>query len=360
MSRKYMLFVSALILTVILLIGCTEKSTTGKDAAQDSPSSTSQPTSVAEVETMDEMEALQLFYDEFSNGGTYDTLSDMVKQYGLFSGHRRDGIGHDTYKIAYTKELAHVISNSDFATEGNYIVIKFDLLQDNSIDLITFHTDHADAGVNEPGGDHYDKTLKGRGYADSGRNEPDYINVIGYAALSATQSRNIEKTDEFQDESLWSVPTYEQDKQFWTVSGALAHKTEVVVREQILEHEGYGTYSGYLLVERTDDGTQHYINVSNFITKPYWTYQDNMRAAALTGDFVAEYRQVSDYYPVDSGGSKLEIPDGTVVLVTGITGTSSKFNSAETEIEAIVWKEWKNGYGGVKCHFNSSDLIILY
>ena len=311
----------------------------------------------APAETMNEMTALQAFYDDFSANGNLDSLKDMVNQYGLYSDHRKDGIGHDTYKVAYTKELAKLISDADLATAGNYVVIKFNLLQNDNIDSITFHTDAADV---KPTGDHYDENLNGRGRADSGRSEPDYINVIGYVALSASQAYDVEKLDTFQDESLWVVPTYEQDKQFWNENGTLPHKTEVVVREQMLKHEGYGSYSGYLLVEKTDDGSQYYINVNNFITKPYWTYQNDMRTSALTGDFVAEYKQVSDYYPVDSGGDKLEIPDGTIVLVTGVTDTSSKFYSSETSIEAIVWKEWRNGYGGVKCHFNADDLTIIY
>lgn len=217
-----------------------------------------------------------------------------------------------------------------------------------------------ETGEVKPIGDHYDEALNGRGIADSGRNEPDYINVIGYVAISSSQALNIKKTDSFQDESLWIVPTYERDKQFWNENGYLPHKTEVVVREQILEHGGYGAYSGYLLVEKTDDHSMYYIDVNNFITKPYWNYQDDLVLAARIGDFVAEYKQVSDYYPVDNSGDKLEIPDGTIVLVTGVTGTSNRVNRNENEIEAIVWKEWRNGYGGVQCHFNKSDLTIVY
>ena len=113
-------------------------------------------------------------------------------------------------------------------------------------------------------------------------------------------------------------------------------------------------------MEKTDDRTQYYINVSNFATKPYWTYQDDLKTAVLAGDLVVEFNQVSDYYPVDSGGDKLEIADGTIILATGVTGTSNRFDRDATDIEAIVWREWKKGYGGVKCHFNSKDLSIIY
>ena len=57
--------------------------------------------------------------------------------------------------------------------------------------------------------------LNGRGRADIGRSEPDYINVIGYAVISSSQQYEIEHTDNFEDANLWIVPTYEQDKQFW-------------------------------------------------------------------------------------------------------------------------------------------------
>ena len=203
------------------------------------------------------------------------------------------------------------------------------------------------------------ESLKGRGKADVGDREPDYVGVIGYAALSFYEEYKIEKTGDLLNDSLWVVPTYEPDKQFWNEAGTLPHKTEVVVREQQLKHENRGTYSGYLKVERTDDGSQYYIKVINFATKPYWTYRSDVRSAVMGGDVVLEYNQVSDYYPVDSGGEKLEIPDGTLVLGTGLTGSSSRFDRDATDIEAIVYKEWKYGYGGVKCHFNNKDLTIV-
>ena len=205
------------------------------------------------------------------------------------------------------------------------------------------------------------ESLKGRGRADSGRSEPQYVGIIGYAAVNSVQEYVIEKSDNFQDTGLWKVPTYEQDRQFWNETDTtLPHKTEVVVLDQILEHKGWGSYTGYLLVQRTDDSSEHYIDVSNFVTRPYWKDQDDLKKAALDGDMVAEYHQTSDYWPVDSGNDKLDIPDGTMVLITGITGSGSRFDSEQTDIEAIVWKEWKKGYGGVKCHFNHKDLTILY
>lgn len=205
------------------------------------------------------------------------------------------------------------------------------------------------------------ENLNGRGNADVGRGEPDYINVIGYAVVSSDEEYDLKKTDDFQNEDYWQIPTYEKDKQFWNETEiTLPHKTEVLVKEQYLEHKGWGNYSGYLLVETLEDSKQYYINVNNFITKPYWTYNDDLRTSALVGTFVAEYKQVSDFYPVNSSGDKVEIPDGTIVLVTGVSGTTGKFDSDENSIEAVVWKEWRLGYGGVEVYFNTQDLTIVY
>lgn len=205
------------------------------------------------------------------------------------------------------------------------------------------------------------ETLNGRGRADVGRSEPDYVNIIGYAVISSNKEYELSKNDNFTDESLWIVPTFEKDKQFWNeTSYVLPHKTEVVVLEQDLKHEGYGAYSGYLLIEKLDDHTQHYIDVNNFITKPYWNYNDDLKNTALTGAFVAEYNQKSDYYPVANGGGKVTLSDGTIVLVTGVAGHSRYIDPDQTEIDAIVWKDWKLGYGGVHVYFNAEDLTIVY
>ena len=126
----------------------TEETTTQGSEAPANTENNSVETEAAPVEetaeVMDEMTALQAFYDDFSVNGTLDNLKDMVNQYGLYTDHRKDGIGHDTYKVAYAKDLAKVISNADFATAGNYIVIKINLLGNDAVNSITFHTDEDD------------------------------------------------------------------------------------------------------------------------------------------------------------------------------------------------------------------------
>ena len=202
-----------------------------------------------------------------------------------------------------------------------------------------------------------DESLAGHGLSDSGRSEPQYVGIIGYAV-------NCGKSYYDNEEYLsgnWFVPTYEKDKQFYNEIGTIAHKTEVLVLSQELEHEGYGRYSGYLTVEDTATKEPYIIDVYNFISKPYWTYDDLLLAVSV-GHFVAEFNQVSDYYPVNKSNEKVELEDGTIVHVIGKTGTYGK-NGPDDEtnqIEAIVFKEWKYGYGGVSVFFNVDDLTLVY
>lgn len=202
-----------------------------------------------------------------------------------------------------------------------------------------------------------DENLEGHGRSDSGRSEPQYVGIIGYTV-------NYGKSYYDQEEYLnanWTVPVYEKDKQFYNEVGNIAHKTEILVLSQELEHEGYGAYSGYLTVEDMATGEQYLIDVMNFGTKPYWTYDDLLKAVSA-GHFIAEYNQVSDYYPANKSNEKVELEDGTIVHVIGKTGTYGR-NGPDNEtnqIEAIVFKEWKYGYGGVSVFFNVDDLTLIY
>lgn len=203
--------------------------------------------------------------------------------------------------------------------------------------------------------------LKGRGMADVGRSEPDYVNTIGYVVISSDKEYELNNTDKFADTSIWTAPALELDEQQLSRTKViLPHKTEVVVLEQDLKHERYGAYSGYLLVQKLDDNKKYYIDVSNFVTKPYWTYNDKLKEAALTGMFIAEYHQVSEYYPVTNNGDIVPLEDGTIVLVTGTSGLSRYVHPDQTEIQADVWKDWKLGYGDVSVNFNAEDLTIVY
>lgn len=200
------------------------------------------------------------------------------------------------------------------------------------------------------------ENLKGRGISDSGRSEPNYKNIIGYVSIYGYTDLDYDTLPE----APWTVTTYEKDKQFYVENGTVEHKTEVIVIEQELKHRSHGFYEGYLLVERLDNKKQFYINVSDFITNPYW--ENDLEDFSSDGTCLAEFNQTSDYYPVDIDNDKVELNDGMKVLIIGRTGLygGDAPDSDTHSIEAMVYKEWEYGYGGVKVFFNAQDLSIIY
>ncbi len=203
------------------------------------------------------------------------------------------------------------------------------------------------------------ENLKGRGHSDAGRQEPNYKNVIGYVVIGSKEEYSLQHTDSFP-ETPWVVPIYDKVEDDFTEIGFIEHKTKIIVKSQQLKHEGYGAYSGFLLVENIDTSEQFYINVRNFITNPYWTFSD-LKEAVSIGDYIAEYNQVSDYPPVDSRNKKVDLDNGIKILVVGKTGLSGIGpNIHKNPIEAIVFKEWEYGYEAAYIYFNPNDLSILY
>lgn len=205
------------------------------------------------------------------------------------------------------------------------------------------------------------ENLKGRGRSDEGRNEPNYVGVIGYAAVSSDESYDLEQTDDIDNPELWTIPTYEKDNQFWNeTEKTIPHKSEVLVKNQELEHEGWGSYSGYLKVEDIKSSEEYFINVRNFITKPYWENKYDIIDAASEGALIGEYHQNSEYYPVNSSGEKVDVDEGVKLLVCGTSNSIDNTDPDTKSIEAVVWKEWSKGYGGVKVYFNPKDLTKCY
>jgi len=204
------------------------------------------------------------------------------------------------------------------------------------------------------------KDLNGRGHSDSGREEPDYRNVLGYVAVSGNEEYSLTHSEKFL-ETPWKVPIYNKVDEEYIESGFVDHKTEVVVKSQQLEHSGYGAYSGFLLVENSNNSEQFYINVMNFITNPYWTFSD-LEKAVSTGLYIAEYNQVSDYPPVNSRNEKVDLDNGIRMIVVGKAGIGSgnRPDREKNPIKATVYKEWTYGYGDVDVYFNPKDLSIIY
>ena len=110
--------------------------------------------------------------------------------------------------------------------------------------------------------------LLGRGQSDSGRSEPDYVGICGYVAIGWQEKEIMEKSD---DPSVpCSIPIYQKHGVFSEI-GSVENNTEIGVISQELTHSGWGTYDGYLFVQ-DKEGEQFYINVDNFVTKPYYDY----------------------------------------------------------------------------------------
>lgn len=202
--------------------------------------------------------------------------------------------------------------------------------------------------------------LDGRGQITISRTEPSYISCLGYAAVFDNQY--LEKNAEFAS-TPWQIPVYRKDKQFWEKIGTIDHKTEVVVigQELTMPKRTYSTArcSGYLHVIRMDTGTDCWLDVENYVTIPYW--ENSLSDAQEKGYCIAEFRQVSDYYPVTSGKDKTELDDGTLVLLPVKASIyASSPDKDNNPVVGIVFKEWSKGFGGVNVFFNADDLTLIY
>ena len=199
----------------------------------------------------------------------------------------------------------------------------------------------------------------GRGQVDTVGYEPDYIGVIGFAAVSENQ--NLEKSSTFSA-TPWMIPVYRKDKQFWEETGTVDHKTKVVVIDQELEKprtsSKYSVWKGYLHVIRLDDLTDCYIDVTNFVAKDYWN--EELSKALGKGCLIAEFKQVSDFYPVSKGKEKVALEDGFKVLIPQSTTSPTSPDKTNNPIPACVFQEWKYGFGGVVVFFNEQDLTLIY
>ena len=197
---------------------------------------------------------------------------------------------------------------------------------------------------------------------DEPRTISNYVGRTGYAIISPSLETELYQRQDFDDISLWVIPTYVPDKQFYEKTDiTIQHKTPVIVKEQDVKHTGYGVYSGYLLVENTDDGSQFWIETINFEEKPYWTYTGkDLREAAMLGTYLAEFNQVSDYYPVyPNDGAKMTVPDGSLVLITNPSGTIKNLHDID-ESEWVMGMVWLTKYGPTAVCLNVNDLTVIY
>ncbi|MCX4372862.1 MAG: hypothetical protein OSJ58_13765 [Dysosmobacter sp.] len=182
-----------------------------------------------------------------------------------------------------------------------------------------------------------------------------YVGVSGYVAV-ALNSFQYASSDSPHENNFrskpWYATTYEKDKQYWNPVGTIEHKTPVIVIEQELtfRQEGLYRYEGYLLVERIDNSERFYISITDFVAVPYWENL-NVSDTVYSGPCLAEYHQISDFYPVDRRGRKSDIAEGAIVTVYGATMWGGVDRDANA-IDALT----DNG----RCYFNDADLTIIY
>ena len=196
-----------------------------------------------------------------------------------------------------------------------------------------------------------------RGRTGRSKEQPDYTGALGYAAVSADQ--RLEKDAAFAD-TPWQVPVYEKDKQFWNENGTLPHKTEVAVLAQELtpprSRTSSARYTGYLQVLRLDTGEACWLDISNFVVSPYW--EESLTAAQEKGYCIAVFFQRSDWYPVQSGGAKAELADGTPVLLPVKEKMfASSPDKKNNPVGGIVFT---GAPGGKTVWFHESDLSLSY
>lgn len=200
------------------------------------------------------------------------------------------------------------------------------------------------------------KSVKGRGYSDSGREEPIYKGLDGYIVVSFEEYRLLEDYDFLQ--TPWKVPTYKKTADSYSLNSKIKHKTKVKVLKQELYHKGYGNYSGYLLVKDTKN-KKYYINVSNFICQPYWTFKDLSKAQEI-GYFIAEYNPKSKHKPINSSGETIKLDKKAKVLITGNAYEilDNNFDFDKYQLVGLISSDFESYEKHV--YFNSQDLKIIY
>lgn len=213
----------------------------------------------------------------------------------------------------------------------------------------------------------FDTSIHGRGDSDSGREEPQYVGLYGYTALTSYEAEK-ESVDPSNAEQLgttplttpWYVPTYTKiDADHYQESASLEHKTVVKVLSQTLEHEGWGRYSGYLDVNVVGDQTNtvYTIDVSNFITNAYWDMP--ILNSIGYGCCLAKYSQVSEYLPVYNDNRIADIPPESTVLISTIMD-APKVDASARQIEARYYYDANDGDEYSTIYFNIDDLTIIY
>lgn len=197
----------------------------------------------------------------------------------------------------------------------------------------------------------------GRGHADAQGNAPEYIGEIGFAALP--NDPEMSKFSVF-DKAYWVVPEYVLKEGNLVPAGSIPHKTPLVVTEQKLEADGNGGCTGLLQVVRLDVARECLIDVSCFVTLPYWSLP--IREVSKYGCCIAVYRETPGEGPRDAEGNAFTIRDGTRVLIPFDNGEYAADPANGTlNVRGIVFREAEDGkITPVTVCFRETDLVLNY
>ena len=197
--------------------------------------------------------------------------------------------------------------------------------------------------------------MNGRGVPDTPGEEPDYRGVVGYAALQT--SWEVSRFSTFST-TPWILPVYGPD---WKEqpNEMIRHKTPVLVEDQYIR-EGKGhKFAGYLYVVRLDTMQEVWIDVTQFVTVPYWTLE--LSEATRYGYAMAVYRNKSRWEPMDRKSHRGMVPDGTRVLLC--YSNPPKYHSPDREhnpVLGIVFRSKSDVNYRTFLFFNADDLDLIY
>ena len=199
--------------------------------------------------------------------------------------------------------------------------------------------------------------MKGRGTPDTKGVEPDYRGVVGFMALQSDWE--ISRFNTF-NQTPWMLPVYGQDGT--AVTGEIPHKTPVLVIEQDLKEGKAYKFAGRLRVVRLDTKEIVWVDVTQFITVPYWTLE--LSEAVKLGFCIAVYRSKSRFEPMDRKKHRGPLPDGTWVLLCDRT-KFPRYTSPDKEnnpLLGIIFRSNRKSeaYFRYFLFFNEEDLTLVY
>lgn len=185
-----------------------------------------------------------------------------------------------------------------------------------------------------------------------GRSEFVYKGLVGYTTTDKLSYQDIDKE---LPNSNWEIRTYVQTGPNLYEEGteSIPHKTVVKVVDQNLKHEGFGDYSGVLLVQSINDSSKEfYINHKNFSPVDYWNCEPYL--AVNYGPFIATL--TDEAKPINRDGQLVEIGEEKRVFCDGRGGSSAPDGS----LKCMLYKQYQYGYGGVEHYIQSENVTIIY